>query len=85
MTDADGSTAPAYDPGAQSLPWYRRALRQGAGYSAPSAAFVAIPIIFSWGAPPAQLAFVVATSLVVGFFFLGTSLIMHWPEWQRWL
>ncbi|WP_052459633.1 sensor histidine kinase [Tessaracoccus massiliensis] len=84
-TVTDESLAPAYDPGAEGLPWYRRALRQGAGYSAPSALFVLVPILFSWDAPPATLAAVIFTSVLTGFFFLGTSLVMHWPEWKRWL
>lgn len=77
--------APAYDPGAQHLPWYRRAIRQGAGYSAPSVLFVLVPIFFSLSLPPAQIAVLSLICAAIGVFFLGSTLVMHWEEWKRWL
>ncbi|MDO5677678.1 MAG: histidine kinase [Propionibacteriaceae bacterium] len=85
MDIVDANTAPAFDPGAVGLPWYRRALLQGAGYSAPSALFVLIPILFNLDAPLPVLALVIVSSLLVGFFFLGASLVLHWSEPKRWL
>lgn len=79
----DPSAAPAYAPGAQDLPLWRRALAQGAGYSAPSLLFLLIPLAFAWGSPTFPA--LVAAAILTGVFFIGASLVMHWPEWARWL
>ena len=79
------STAPGFNPGAVGLPWWRRGWAQGAGYLLPSVGFLAIPIVYSADDDPAQLAVVVGCAVVIGAFFLGTCLVMHWPEWARWL
>lgn len=84
-TVTDDTIAPGYDPGAVDLPWYRRALSQGAGYSAPSALFLLIPLYYTRDASPGMMALVVVSVLLIGFFFLGTSLVMHWAEWKRWM
>lgn len=84
MTDRDDLAAPAYDPGAADLSWWRRGLAQGLGYYLPSGLFVMIPLFFAVSQPwPVMLA-LVALSLVVAALFLGTTLVMHWPEWARW-
>ena len=85
-TDLDPDlTAPAFDPGAVGLPWWRRALAQGAGYFLPSSLFVFVPFLFAEGYTP--LTWVLAPLCAVGIlvFFLGTSLVAHWSETGRWL
>lgn len=85
MTTAPDLSAPAYDPGAEGLPWWRRAIAQGAGYFLPSSFFVVIPLIFldPVGSPTWWLALAIAAAILV--FFLGTTLVAHWPETWRWL
>lgn len=82
---ARDTTAPAFDPEAQELPWWRRMIAQGFGYFAPSTIFVVIPVVFSIGQPLPTLALVSLASLLVGVLFVGTTLIMHWPEPRRWI
>lgn len=85
MTHSDDRAAPGYVPGAANLPWYRRAFAQGAGYTLPSVIFVVLPVVFAWGQPAVSVALVAAICLAILVLVLGTSLIMHWPEWARWL
>lgn len=82
---APGSTAPAFDPGAVGLPWWRRALAQGAGYFLPSALFVAIPFLFADGWAPLTWLLAAACALAILVFFLGATLVAHWSETGRWL
>lgn len=79
------STAPGFNPGAVGLPWWRRAWAQGAGYLLPSVGFLAIPIIYSAADDPSLLVAVILCGLGIAVFYLGSSLVMHWPEWARWL
>lgn len=83
--DTIDTTAPAYDPAAAELPWWRRAFAQGAGYMLPSVAFLAIPVFFAVPGGPALVAVTVACTVIIAVFYLGSSLVMHWPEWARWL
>ncbi|MDN5571307.1 MAG: sensor histidine kinase [Propionibacteriaceae bacterium] len=85
MRRLEQDTAPAYNPGAVGLPWWRRALAQGAGYFLPSTLFVAVPFLFAEGYSPLTwvLALLCAAAIIV--FFLGTTLVAHWPETARWL
>ena len=77
--------APAFVAGACDLPWYRRAFAQGAGYILPSSIFAFVPIAFALDAGPATLALVTLNCLTIIVFFLGSTLVMHWPEYARWL
>lgn len=78
-------TAPGYEPTAADLPWYRRALRQGGGYTLPSVLFLAIPVVSTWGHVPALgMALLLGQCAVIAGLYLGTSLIMHWPHGARW-
>lgn len=83
MTERDLS-APGYNPGVDGLPWYRRGMGQGLGYLLPSTLFVFIPF-FAADWPPLTwvLAGLCAVAIVV--FFVGTTMVMHWPEAARWL
>ncbi len=85
MTDDTSLQAPAFVPGACGLPWYRRAFAQGAGYILPSCIFAFIPIAYALDAGPATIALVSLNCLVVVGFFVGSTLVMHWPEYGRWL
>ncbi|MHA7859987.1 sensor histidine kinase [Tessaracoccus sp. Y36] len=81
----DESRAPAHQPAADGLPWYRRMVMQGGLYIAPGAAFVLIPIVFASGAPLHIWLFVVATSLLLAFLVVGSTAIAHWNARGRWL
>ncbi|MFT4297554.1 MAG: sensor histidine kinase [Micropruina sp.] len=85
MTDKTALQAPAFAPGACDLPWYRRALAQGAGYILPSCVFAFIPIVYALDAAPAVIALVALNCLAIVVFFAGSTLVMHWPEYARWL
>ncbi len=85
MTAATDLRAPGYVPGAKGLPWYRRAFAQGAGYILPSAVFAFLPIAFALDQPPQLLWMVALICAVIMVFFLGSTLVMHWPETGRWL
>ena len=85
VNDATDLTAPGYSPGAEGLPWRRRAFAQGGGYIVPSAAFLLIPVYFALGHGPVLTALVILNCLVIGVFFLGSTLVMHWPTRGRWL
>ena len=85
MTDDTTLRAPAFVPGARDLPWYRRAFAQGAGYILPSCVFAFIPIAYALDAGPAVIALVSLNCLAIVTFFVGSTLVMHWPEWGRWL
>ncbi len=84
MTASDPFAAPGYVPEAAGLPWWRRALAQGGGYLAPSTLFAGIPLLFAQGLPPLQVALLATACLAVAAIFLGTCLVMHWPEAARW-
>lgn len=84
MTAPLASTAPAYDPDARDLPWWRRALAQGAGYMLPSTGFLAIPLVFTATEAPDRLPQVSAAAGLVLVLFLGSSLVMHWRASARW-
>lgn len=83
MTDETDRKAPGYVPGAAGLPWYRRALAQGAGYIAPGAPFVAIPAIFAWEQGTVVFTLVSLLCLVTAVLYVGGTLIMHWSERAR--
>lgn len=84
MTTDPVAAAPGFDPGAVGLPWYRRAVRQGLGYFAPSSAFVFVPFFFAqWS--PLQTVLVAGSMLLIVVFFLGATLAVEWPETARWL
>ncbi|MFT3833448.1 MAG: sensor histidine kinase [Micropruina sp.] len=85
MTDQTGLQAPGLVPGACDLPWYRRAFAQGAGYILPSCVFAFIPIAYAWDAGPALVTLVTLNCLAIVAFFIGSTLVMHWPEYGRWL
>lgn len=85
MTLPAETTAPGYDPGAVGLPWYRRAMAQGAGYFLPSLAFLVIPLMFAGDMPAWQRAVLVVLVLAVGVFFAGSTLVMHFSHAARWL
>ncbi len=85
MTDDTTLRAPAFVPGACDLPWYRRAFAQGAGYILPSCVFGFIPIAYALDAGPEVIALVSLNCLAIVTFFVGSTLVMHWPEWGRWL
>ena len=78
-------TAPGYQPGAQHLPWPRRALVQGAGYYLPSTLFLAIPLLYTAAEPWPTFLGVALLAAVIGTLFLGSTLVLHWPEHRRWL
>ncbi|MGJ3508274.1 sensor histidine kinase [Enemella sp. A6] len=79
------TTAPAFNPDAVGLPWWRRALAQGAGYILPSSLFVFVPMLFAQDYTPLTwtLMFLCAGAILV--FYLGSPLVAHWPETRRWL
>ena len=85
MTDDTSLQAPAFVPGARDLPWYRRAFAQGAGYILPSCVFAFIPIAYALDAEPGVIALVALNCLAIVTFFVGSTLVMHWPEYARWL
>lgn len=85
MTDETSLRAPAFVPGARDLPWYRRAFAQGAGYILPSCVFALIPIGYALDAGPAVILLVSLNCLAIVAFFAGSTLVMHWPEYGRWL
>ncbi len=85
MTDDTTVRAPGFVPGACDLPWYRRAFAQGAGYILPSCVFAFIPIAYAWDAGPALVTLVTLNCLAIVAFFIGSTLVMHWPEYGRWL
>jgi two-component system, NarL family, sensor histidine kinase DesK len=85
MTDDASLQAPAFRPGARGLPWYRRAFAQGAGYILPSCIFALIPIAYALDAGPAVIALISLNCLAIVAFFVGSTLVMHWPEHGRWL
>ena len=78
-------TAPGFEPDAVGLPWYRRALRQGGGYTLPSVFFLAIPLSATWSRVSlGAWLIVLAVCLVIAVFYLGTSLVAHWSHGARW-
>lgn len=77
--------APAFNPGAAGLPWHRRALAQGAGYFLPSSLFVVVPLFFTDDWTPATWVGAIACLAAILVFFLGTTLVLHWPEAARWV
>lgn len=85
MTVRSELAAPAYNPGADGLSWWRRGLAQGAGYFLPSSAFVFVPFMYgsNYTARTWVLAGLAAGAIVA--FFLGATLVMHWREEFRWL
>ena len=85
VTACDQLAAPGYVPEAAGLPWWRRALAQGAGYMAPNTLFAAIPLAFTGDLTPLEVALLAACCAAVAALFLGSSLVMHWPEWARWV
>lgn len=85
MTDDTSLQAPAFVPGACGLPWYRRAFAQGAGYILPSCVFALIPIAYALDAGPGVIVLVTLNCLAIVGFFVGSTLVMHWPEYARWL
>ena len=85
MTEQNDLAAPGLNPGACDLPWYRRAFAQGAGYIAPSSVFAFIPIAFALESGPGAILLIALNCLVIVVFLLGSTLVMHWPEWGLWL
>ncbi len=85
MTPIDTLSAPAHDAGADGLPWYRRAVRQGVGYFGPSALFAFVPFFFADGWTPLTWVLAAVSVALLLVFFLGTTIVLHWPEWARWL
>lgn len=78
--------APGHDPAADGLPWYRRAIAQGAGYFLPSVLFLLIPLYYAAGAlEPWRVGLMLADTVAIAAFFLGSTVVAHWPEWARWL
>ncbi len=81
---ASDDTAPGLVPDAQHLPWWQRALAQGAGYFLPSLAFLIMPAAFALDEAPARILVIIAVSVVVGVFFIGTTVVMDWSKGARW-
>ncbi|NLT29461.1 MAG: sensor histidine kinase, partial [Propionibacterium sp.] len=84
MSEPD-TTAPAYNPEAVGLPWWRRAVAQGAGYILPSSVFVFVPMLFANGYTPLTWVLMSLCAALILVFFLGSPLVPHWPETGRWL
>lgn len=79
------ATAPGLNPGAADLPWYRRALRQGAGYMLPNLLFLLIPAWFGWESlAPGRFLLLVVVLVATGVVFMASSLVLHWPYLLRW-
>lgn len=84
MSEPD-TTAPAYNPEAVGLTWWRRAVAQGAGYILPSSVFVFVPMFFANGYTPLTWVLMSLCAALILVFFLGSPLVPHWPETGRWL
>ncbi|MEZ5090244.1 MAG: histidine kinase [Micropruina sp.] len=83
MTDDKDSAAPGHVPAAAGLPWYRRALAQGAGYIVPSAPFVAIPALVAGEHGTTVFTVVSLLCLAALGLYTGSTLIMHWSMRAR--
>lgn len=83
-TNVDQQAAPGFNPAAVGLPWFRRSVRQGLGYFAPSSAFAFVPFLFThWD--PLTSALALGAVVLMLIFFLGTTLAVEWSEGARWL
>ncbi len=79
-------SAPGHRPTADGLPWWRRALLQGAGYFLPNTLFLAIPVMLAvTRLDPVPAALVVVEVVAVAVLFLGATVVMHWTLPRRWL
>lgn len=77
--------APAHDPGASALGFWRRGMAQGLGYSLPGLCFLLIPVVFAWGTPTGTMLLLGAALILTGVFAVGWAWVTAWPEWARWL
>lgn len=77
--------APGYSPEAEGAPWWRRSIAQGIGYMLPPTFFLAVPVIGSFETSPEHTPLLTVASVALAVVFLGSTLIMKWPEWARWL
>lgn len=85
MDEQRPSVAPTHDPASAELPWWRRACPRGRRYLVPSALFLVLPIAGAASQGVGAFAAVASASLTVMVFYLGSSLVTHWPEWARWV